>query len=133
MKAIILNQNTCQLQIKQVETPKTSKNNVLIKLKTAAINHHELWSLKERSLKSGSQIIMGSDGAGVIEEVGEGVKNFKIGDETLINPSINWGTNNRVQSQDYEILGFPNQGTFAEYISIEEQYIYHKPSHLTFE
>jgi len=133
MKAIILNQDNYKLEVKEVETPKVSKNNVLIKLKAAALNHHELWSLKEKSLESNSLIIMGSDGAGVVEEVGEGVIDFKIGDKILINPSINWGTNNRVQSQDYEILGFPTQGTFAEYISIDEQYVHKKPKHLTFQ
>jgi len=133
MKAIILNQDNYKLEVKEVETPKVSKNNVLIKLKAAALNHHELWSLKEKSLESDSEIIMGSDGAGIIEEVGADVKNFKIGDEVIINPSINWGSNQRVQHKDYEILGFPTQGTFAEYISIEEEYIYHKPNHLTFE
>ena len=133
MKAFVLNQESYDLEFKEVKKPEISKNMVLIKIKAAAINHHELWSLKERNLKSESQIIMGSDGSGIIEEVGPDVEKFKIGDEVIINPSINWESNNRVQSQDYEILGFPTQGTFAEYISIAEKYVYHKPSHLTFE
>jgi NADPH:quinone reductase-like Zn-dependent oxidoreductase len=105
----------------------------LIKLKAAALNHHELWSLKEKRLKSASDIIMGSDGAGTIEEVGEGVNNLKIGDEVIINPSINWGESNKVQGQNYEILGFPTQGTFANYIGIDQQYVYPKPEHLSFQ
>ena len=107
MKAFVLNQESYDLEFKEVKKPEISKNMVLIKIKAAAINHHELWSLKERNLKSESQIIMGSDGSGIIEEVGPDVEKFKIGDEVIINPSINWESNNRVQSQDYEILGFP--------------------------
>lgn len=133
MNAIVLNQKTYVLQLEEVEKPKVLKGHVLIMLKAASLNHHELWSLQEKSLASDSQIIMGSDGAGIIEEVGQGVKGFAIGDEVVINPSINWGSNNRVQHQNYEILGFPTRGTFAKYISISEEYVYRKPSHLTFE
>ncbi|MDP2089327.1 MAG: zinc-binding dehydrogenase [Flavobacteriaceae bacterium] len=133
MKAIILNQKTYKLEIKDVGQPTLSKSDVLIRLKASSLNHHELWSLKDMDLKSDSNIIMGSDGAGIIEEVGSAVNHLRKGDEVIINPSINWGSDERVQSQKYEILGFPKQGTFAEYISIDHQYVYPKPEHLSFE
>lgn len=133
MKAIVLNQKTYKLETKDVNQPILSHSNVLIKLKAAALNHHELWSLKEKRLKSASDIIMGSDGAGIIENVGKGVNHLKIGEEVIINPSINWGENDNVQGHNYEILGFPKQGTFARYISIDQQYVYHKPEHLSFQ
>ena len=133
MKAIVLNQKTYKLETKDVDKPVLSHTDVLIKLKASAINHHELWTLKEKDLKSDSDIIMGSDGAGVIEEVGASVNHLKKGDEVIINPSINWGANDRVQEENYEILGFPKQGTFAEYISIDYLYVYHKPEHLSFQ
>lgn len=133
MKAIVLNQETYKLQIEDLNDQKVSNQKVLIKLKAASINHHELWSIKEKSLKSESQIVMGSDGSGIVNAIGKGVKNFKIGDEVIINPSINWGANNRAQGQDYEILGFPTHGTFAEYIAIDEHYVYFKPNHLSFQ
>lgn len=133
MKAIVLNQKTYKLETKDVDQPAVSHSNVLIKLKASALNHHELWSIKERDLKSDSNIIMGSDGAGIVEEVGSAVNHLKKGDEVIINPSINWGANTRVHGQKYEILGFPSQGTFAEYISINHQYVLHKPEHLSFQ
>jgi len=133
MKAIVLNQKTYKLETKDVDQPVLSHTDVLIKLKASAINHHELWTLKEKNLKSDSDIIMGSDGAGIIEEVGAGVNHLKKGDKVIINPSINWGANDRVQEQNYEILGFPKQGTFAEYISIDYLYVYQKPEHLSFQ
>jgi len=133
MKAATLNQKNYKLQIREVLRPVILESNVLIKLKAAALNHHELWALQEKNLKSNTDIIMGSDGAGVIIEVGDAVDNFKIGDEIVINPSINWGSNNRVHGEKYEILGFPTQGTFAEYISINQKYVHRKPKHLSFE
>ncbi len=132
MKAVLLNQETNKLEYREVEKPSISKSEVLIKMVSASINHHELWSLKEGGLKSDSEIIMGSDGAGIIEEIGSNRSAFKKGEEVIINPSISWGNNSRVQGPEYEILGFPTQGTFAQYISINNKYVYHKPKHLTF-
>lgn len=133
MKAIVLNQKTYKLETKDVNQPILSHSDILIKLKASAINHHELWSIKEKDLKSDSNIIMGSDGAGIVEEVGSAVNHLKKGDEVIINPSINWGLNSRVHGQKYEILGFPTQGTFAEYVSINHQYVLNKPEHLSFQ
>ena len=132
MKAIVLNQKTYKLEIKEVEKPILSFSDVLIKLKAASINHHELWTLKEKKLRSDSNIILGSDGAGIITDVGTDVNGFKKGDEVIINPSLNWGANKKVQGENYEILGFPKHGTFAEYITINNQYVCRKPKHLSF-
>jgi len=133
MKAIVLNQKTYKLEIKDVDKPIISHSDVLVKLKATSINHHELWTLKEKKLRSDSNIIMGSDGAGIIMDAHAGVNGFKKGDEVIINPSLNWGANSKVQGEGYEILGFPTNGTFAEYISINHQYVCHKPEHLSFQ
>ncbi|MCH7524060.1 MAG: zinc-binding dehydrogenase [Bacteroidetes bacterium] len=133
MKAIVLNQKTYKLEIKDVERPTLSYSDVLIKLKAASINHHELWTLKEKELRSDSNIILGSDGSGIIMNIGTDVNGLKKGDEVIINPSLNWGTNNKVHGENYEILGFPQHGTFAEYITINHQYVCRKPEHLSFQ
>jgi len=133
MKAAVLNQASYQLEVAEMETPAPAKGEVLVKLKTASINHHELWSMQERSIVSQSAVIMGSDGAGEITEVGHGVASTWIGKAVMINPSLNWGRNPRVQGPDYQILGFPRNGTFAEYISIPVEYVYERPLHLDFD
>ncbi|CAD5264707.1 MULTISPECIES: zinc-binding dehydrogenase [unclassified Imperialibacter] len=133
MKAAVLNQASYQLEVAEMETPAPAKGEVLVKLKTASINHHELWSMRERSIVSLSPVIMGSDGAGEVAEVGAGVASAWIGKAVMINPSLNWGSNPRVQGPDYQILGFPRNGTFAKYISIPVEYVYEKPSHLDFD
>jgi len=133
MKAIVLNQQTNRLEYQEVPNPVVYKSDVLIRLKAASLNHHELWSLKEKNLQKDAPVIMGSDGAGVVESVGSGVTRFSKGDEVIINSSMNWGLNPRVQGADYQILGFPTDGTFAEYISIPEAYVFTKPPHLSFD
>lgn len=132
MKALALNQITSKLEAIKVENSTLGNTQVAIKIVAASINHHELWSLNEKNLFSDSHIIMGSDGSGVIEEIGRDVTKFKIGDEVIINPSIHWGNNDKVHGEDYEILGFPTNGTFAERVVIDQEYVYNKPNHLTF-
>jgi NADPH:quinone reductase-like Zn-dependent oxidoreductase len=68
-----------------------------------------------------------------VAEVGEDAEPLLIGSEVIINPSINWGSNPAVQGDSYQILGFPRHGTFAEYISIPQKYIFDKPEHLSLE
>ena len=69
MKAIVLNQKTYKLEIKDVNKPIISHSDVLVKLKSTSLNHHELWTLKEKELRNDSNIILGSDGAGIIMNV----------------------------------------------------------------
>ena len=35
-------------------------------------------------------LVIGSDGSGVVTEIGEGVSNIKLHTEVIINPSIGW-------------------------------------------
>jgi NADPH:quinone reductase-like Zn-dependent oxidoreductase len=68
-----------------------------------------------------------------VAAVGKSVTGFQLGDQVMINPSLNWGSSARVQGPDFEILGDYRQGTFAEYISIHQRYIQRIPSHLSFQ
>src|SRR5687767_11138721 len=54
-----------------------------------------------------------------------------VGMEVVINPSLDWGSNPIVQGDKFRILGFPDNGTFGDYIAISKKYIFEKPEHLT--
>lgn len=49
----------------------------------------------------------------------------------IINPSLYWGENEAVQSDHFEILGEPTNGTFAEFVVIDKAYVYERPAHLS--
>jgi len=51
----------------------------------------------------------------------------------VINPSQNWGSNPKAQSQEYKILGLPDSGTFAEYVCVPVANVLIKPAFLSFE
>lgn len=115
----------------EVPTPVPSANQVLIKLAYSSLNHRDVWIQKGQYAGPKSGLILGSDGFGTVTAVGEGVDASWIGREVIINPSHDWGDNPAAFGNDFKILGNPESGTFAEYITVHEQYVHPKPAHLT--
>ncbi len=44
-----------------------------------------------------------------------------------------WGEEERAQSSTFKILGLPENGTLAQYVKVQAQYVVPKPAHLTWE
>lgn len=119
------------LQLREIKKPKPVKDQVLVRLHNAALNHRDLWIHKEQNAPVQEGVILGSDGSGVIEGVGEDADPLLIGMEVVINPSLNWGNNPIVQGDSFKILGLPDAGTFSDYILISKRQVFEKPEHLT--
>lgn len=132
MKAALFKSKDQPLIVEEIKKPKPVKDQVLIKLKYAALNHRDVWLMQEQTQQFPNGIILGSDGAGVIEDVGEDADPMLVGAEVVINPSLEWGNNPVVHGDSFKILGLPDNGTFAEYIVISKKYIFEKPEHLSF-
>jgi zinc-binding alcohol dehydrogenase/oxidoreductase len=133
MKAVLFKGKDYPLTVEEIKKPKPIKDQVLIKMKYAALNHRDLWVIKEQAQHFPNGIILGSDGSGIVEDVGEDADPLLVGAEVVINPSLEWGNNSFVQGDAFRILGFPDNGTFAEYMVISKKYIFEKPEHLSFE
>ena len=133
MKAAILHTLHEPLDIQEVEQPRVESGEVIVNLKAASLNHRDVWIQKGLYPRIVTPLIVGSDGAGIVSEVGEGVSSEWIGKEVIINPSHNWGDSTSYYSEDHKILGMPDNGTFAEYVKIESKYLVPKPAHLNFE
>uniref|UniRef100_UPI004047793A quinone oxidoreductase family protein n=1 Tax=Algoriphagus sp. TaxID=1872435 RepID=UPI004047793A len=134
MKGIVLQRNSpSKIQLLELPQPVCGPGEVLIRIKAAALNHRDEWCRKGLypNLKDG--VILGSDGAGIVVEVGAGVDPSLIGEEVLINPAKNWGVNEKAQSKEFEILGMPSHGTLAEFITVPEDRIHPKPNQLSWE
>ena len=134
MKAIVLDQ-TIPDKIKMLQVPKPAlkEGEALVRIRAAALNHRDEWSRKGLypNLKDG--IILGSDGAGIVEEVFSDQDSNWIGKEVIINPAIHWGESQLAQSKNFEILGMPRNGTFAEYVAVPVDRLNFKPVHLSWE
>jgi len=133
MKALRLDGISHPLTLQEVPTPTPTAGDVLVQIKAAALNHRDVWIQAGQYAGLHFPCILGSDGAGVISSVGEGVSNALLGQAVLINPGQNWGDNPRAQAKAFAILGLPEQGTFAEYVSVPAHYAHSLPAHLTFE
>jgi zinc-binding alcohol dehydrogenase/oxidoreductase len=133
MKAAVLKNLHEPLVIEESEKPKAAPGEVVVQLKAASLNHRDVWIQKGLYPKITTPIIPGSDGAGIVTEVGEGVDEKWIGKEVIINPSQNWGDNPDFYGDDHKILGLPDNGTFAEFVKTEARYLAEKPKHLSFE
>ncbi len=132
MRAVFFKSKDQPLNVEPIKKFRPVKDQVLIRLHSAALNHRDLWLIREQTQTFPEGIILGSDGAGVVEDVGEDANPLLVGAEVVINPSLNWGSNPIVQGDSFKILGFPDHGTFSDYIVVPKQYVFEKPEHLSF-
>ena len=116
MKALILEQFNSPYQVKRGKTPEAEKGQVLVEIAASGINPLDLKIKTGQAAHAKAQLpnILGIDLAGTVIEVGEGVSNFKAGDE--------------VYGMTGGIVGVP--GTLAEYAAVDAQLIAKKPHNL---
>lgn len=119
------------LQYTQQANRYPGKGEVKVRLKAAGLNHRDLF-LMNSPVDLEASFIPGSDGSGIVEAVGEGVTNVRIGAEVIINPCMGWENMNQVPIVP-EILGGPTDGTLAEFVIIPQENAIEKPSYLSWE
>ena len=104
-----------------------SPDDVLVRIRAAALNRidlHVLGGLPKAQYAFPH--IMGADGAGTVEAVGDGVTGIRPGDRVLMNPGRSCGRCDACRSGDqplcrsYGILGEHFEGTIAEYVVVPE-------------
>ena len=111
------------LKLQEMERPSPGDNEVLVKINATAVNDYD-WSMVRGKphiyrlmygLSKPKHLIPGMELAGVVEQVGANVQQFKPGDAVF---------------GDTSDVGF---GTFAEYVCTEEKALVTKPEALSFE
>ncbi len=128
------------LQLDEVDQPVCTHDKIKVKIKATALNHLDLWVRKGLpGINIPLPLIMGSDAAGEIVEIGEDINNFKVGDNIVIQPGtfdlscdmVLKGKEN--YSTTYGILGETENGVQSEYIVLSEQNVSKMSKHLSFE
>lgn len=101
---------------------------VLLRLRAAALNHLDLWTLHGLpGLSLTFPHILGADGAGEVQAVGNDVTAVRPGDKVMINPGIACyrceycDAGEHSLCPEYRLLGEHLPGTIAEYIVVPEQ------------
>ncbi|WP_438480735.1 zinc-binding dehydrogenase [Oleiharenicola lentus] len=121
------------LAYQTVPDPVAAPAQAVVRLKAAALNHRDLWIQLGQYAGIKFPMILGSDGAGVVESVGSDADKAWIGREVIINASLDWGDDLRAQGKNFRILGLPDHGTFAEKVAVPVANLAAKPAHLTWE
>jgi NADPH:quinone reductase-like Zn-dependent oxidoreductase len=122
-----------QLEIAEVPDPAPAPGEALVKLRAAALNHRDVWIKAGQYAGLKFPCIPGSDGAGVVSAVGDGVDAAWIGREVIINPALDWGPSEHAQGAKFSILGLPRDGTLAEKVVVPAAQLAPKPAHLSWE
>ncbi len=133
MKAAVLEGVEKPLVIKQVADPVPAAGFVRVRLQAAALNHRDLWIQKGRYSGLKFPIIPGSDGTGVVEAVGAEADGDWLDRPVIINPSLAWGADPQAQGTGSRILGLPDDGMFAEAITVPVTNLVPRPAHLGME
>lgn len=114
MKAILVKEpgGTEQLNLVDIDKPKPNKEEVLVKVKAAAVNRADIVKrVGKYPNQAKENISLGLEVSGVIETVGSKDSKYKIGDE---------------------VCGLMAEGGYAEYAILREDVIIPKPENLSF-
>lgn len=106
MKAAQINKynKSLNVQVKEINKPQPSENEVLIKVKYAAVNPLDLMNIdgSVRLIQGYKMpLTLGNEIAGEIENVGASVTEFKVGDQVYVR------------------LPLTKIGGFAEYVAVD--------------
>ena len=133
MKAIVLHRagEPEALHPEVVADPTPGPGEVVVRLRAAALNHRDLFICRGQYAGLRYPVIPGADGCGEVAAVGPGVTGVARGDAVVINPSLDWGDDPRVQGPHFRILGLPDDGTFAELVKVPAANVLPRPAGLT--
>ncbi len=133
MKAIVFSSPSAPASVVDIPIPEPTISEVRVKLFAAALNRRDYWIKK--GIYAGSQYpcFPGSDGAGVVDKVINPKFEHLLGKEVVINPGLFWGQSEHAHEKDFQILGLPRQGTFAQYVCVPAENIHPKPLEYSFE
>ena len=115
------------LEVGEGPDPEVPEGWVAVTLRAATLNHHDLWSLRGVGLSADRlPMILGCDGAGVLDDGTEVVVHAVIGDPTA-------GDGDETLDPRRTLLSELHDGTLAERVVVPERNVVAKPASLSFE
>jgi len=112
-----------ELRHETIPDPVAGPGAVIVELRAAALNRRDLL-VRGGTYPFPLPLIPGSDGAGVRRDTGE---------EVVIYPALDWGLREAAPGPDFQILGGPRDGTYAELVSVPAANVFPKPARLSWD
>lgn len=106
--------------------PEPAPGEVLVRLRASALNHLDVW-IRKGLPSVPKPRILGADGAGVVEALGDGVEGLAPGERVVLNPGIEAG------GGAIHVIGEHGDGTNAELIAVPATNVHPIPDGLGFE
>ncbi len=106
-----------ELRVEEAPDPTPGAGEVVVELTRAGLNRRDLL-VSTGVYPFPLPLIPGSDGAGVRRDTGE---------EVVIMPGLRWGDREDAFGPEFEILGGPGDGTFAELVTVPAENLYPQP------
>lgn len=131
MKALVLKATHQPLTFDERPALTAAPGEAIVQLKAAALNRRDYWITQGKYPGIKFPAVLGSDGAGVVTQLGEGVESSWQDREVIIDPALDWGNDPAAQSSAFTILGLPRDGTFATEVSVPARQLHVKPAHLS--
>jgi NADPH:quinone reductase-like Zn-dependent oxidoreductase len=130
-----------QLCYEEADEPTITQNDeVIVKLKAAAINHIDIWNrMGATGIVVSMPHILGADGAGIIAQVGARVEHVKVGDAVCLYPPTGCGqcefclTDRDFMCFRLRVLGERLEGTYAQHVKLPAQNCFAIPRGYSFE
>jgi NADPH:quinone reductase-like Zn-dependent oxidoreductase len=113
------------LVVEEVPDPQPASGEVLVALRAAGLNHLDIW-VRTGLPSVPKPRILGADGAGLVEALGEGVDGFQVGDRVVVNPGI-------PHDGRITVIGEHTDGTYCELKAIPASQLYPLDDALSFE
>jgi len=128
-----------ELKWESIPRPRLNKSgdDILVRIVASSINHLDIW-VRKGIPGVPLPLILGSDGAGIVESCGNKVSEFNPGDEVIVQPLTFCGTCYQCLNglENYcskmGILGKTMNGTQCEYLKLNSFQLRQKPPHLSF-
>jgi NADPH:quinone reductase-like Zn-dependent oxidoreductase len=127
------------VEVREVEVPEPGAGEVRIRVAASGMNHLDLWVRRGLPIETTMPHIGGSDVAGTVARLGEGVTEWAVGDRVVVNPSLWCGECEWCRAGEeslcdrYRILGEHTQGGFAEFVTAPAGNLYRIPDDVPFE
>ena len=124
MKAILLESFKHPPRVTQVPDPETPEQGILLEVKASGLCRSDWHAWMGHDLDIELPHVPGHEFAGIIREVGKGVKNWKVGDRVTVPFVCACGTCSTCQSGNQQICddqfqpGFTHWGSFAQYVAV---------------
>jgi NADPH:quinone reductase-like Zn-dependent oxidoreductase len=112
------------VRIEAVPVPEPGEGEVRLRVHATALNHLDLWVRRGLPIETTMPHIGGSDIAGEIDRLGDGVGGWQTGERVVVDPSLGCGRCEWCAQGEtplcarFRILGEHTQGGLAEYVVV---------------